>query len=130
MVMDFSIPVSCKVRANQALLRVARIDDHRLSVAPIVVALDFEGTHVPTVGRLRRLRDRTATRPRFDTSTGVLSRWTSTPFRVASYRKIDFADAGFEVVASVPSRPGDDSLQAQSYCDWTQFASELRHWMI
>jgi len=44
------------------LFRVARIDDSRVSVAPILVLLAFAGPRVPRMAKVAKIRDRSARR--------------------------------------------------------------------
>lgn len=113
------------VGGQAVLLRVARLDDHRTSLAPILAALDYDGRKVPSSRRLQRLQDRTPVGPRSDPVTGLLPSWHSTTFRVIVHKKVDYADAGFAVIGSTSRRPGDDSLTAQTYCTWAQLRSTI-----
>ena len=104
-----------------ALFRVLRVDDHRVGAAPIMERLNWKGVSVPKTRRLRRLKV-----ARLEP--------TSTPspdrpavYRVAVHRKKDpdWQQCGFDLVANLPGRAGDEHIQAWSYCTWTQLQGEV-----
>ncbi|TCJ30786.1 hypothetical protein [Nocardioides jejuensis] len=104
------------------LLRVLRIDDHRVGIAPIVGWLDWAGNRVPSERKIRKLKVRMrahdglrSTQARSDT------------YRVARHRKKDpdWAGLGFKVVAHLRPRPEDTRAEAWSYTAWTGLARIL-----
>ncbi len=117
--------LAATLAGHVVLLRVARIDDNRYSVAPILVVLDFNGSTLPTERKMARLKDRRPAGVRRRRATGLFPKWYTTTYRVTAHRKVDFADAGFRIVGSIPSRPGDETWQAWSHCGWEILAREL-----
>ncbi|MDO7869562.1 hypothetical protein [Nocardioides jiangxiensis] len=104
------------------LLRVLRIDDHRVGIAPIVGWLDWAGSQVPSERQIRKLKVRTRAHD------GLRGRQVrSDTYRVARHRKKDpgWAELGFKVVAHLDPRPEDTRAQAWSYTAWTGFAKIL-----
>lgn len=102
-----------------ALLRVARIDDHRLGAAPIVARLDFRGRSIPGERRLRRLK--------VSERDAVLGLRRPLLYRVARHRKKDpdWRDAGFVLAARLSRQSGDEEAQAWIYSHWSGMAEEL-----
>jgi hypothetical protein len=98
-----------------ALLRVTRINDHRVGAAPIVEWLDWPGLTVPTPGQIEQLQPRAGGGRHPDTH------------NVAKYRKKDpdWCDLGFEIAARVRPRPQDETSKAWSYLDWKNLANSL-----
>ncbi len=109
-----------------ALLRVARIEDHRLSVAPILVALDYDGAEPPSVERINQLPDQPEARPaiRFTPSP-----WATTRWRPMVFKRVDYRNAGFVRLGRIERRPGDETLQPQSYGWWAALAEELTRFL-
>ncbi len=103
-----------------ALLRVGRIDDHRLGVAPIVVWMDWDGRRVPPSGELDRVPDRLQSR-----TLGMPPRPDS--YRISRHRKKDpdWADSGFVVAAHVAPRPTDERMSPWILTDWVKMARGL-----
>lgn len=99
-----------------ALFRVASIDDQRVGAAPVLEWLDWKGVSLPSVRKLRRLR----------VSVEVSAVLGGPPrprtFRVSRNRKKDddWADVGFELVASVPSRTVDEQVNPWTYLQWRE----------
>ncbi|SIN44786.1 hypothetical protein SAMN04489832_7330 [Micromonospora cremea] len=105
------------------LLRVARIDDDRHSVAPVLVALDFTGIRMPPQPELDTLADKPETPDRLG---GVRPPWASTSWRVvASFKRIDHDTAGFHRVARTTARPGDPDFRTSTYTSWQSLPREL-----
>jgi len=106
---------------QMALLRVTRIDDHRLGVAPILERLDWRGKSLPAESRLRGLKVRRSLRPALG---GPMRPET---YRVSRDRKRDqdWSDCGFLKVASLPPRPEDEASRASILTDWTRLARKL-----
>ncbi len=106
---------------QMALLRVARVDDHRIGVAPIVEWLDWSGRSMPGTWRLGRLK------PRAGNSPALGGPRRPATYRVARHRKkdADWRDIGFVRAASVPSSPADAGVQAWTYLDWRGLAKDL-----
>lgn len=103
-----------------ALLRVLRVDEHRVGAAPIVERLDWSGQSVPSGWRLRRLKPRSGTGPM-----GGPRRMET--YRIGRYRKKDedWADVDFTVVARLAPRPEDAGAQPVSYTNWRGVARIL-----
>lgn len=105
------------------LMRVRRIDVHRLSVAPVVRLLRFRAADVPGERAIGRLDDW----PELARAVALQNPrppWSSVQWRVSSY-KGDFGDSGFTVVARIKPRRGDDDATAASLLDWAQLAQML-----
>ncbi len=98
-----------------AVLRVTRINDHRVGAAPIVVLLDWSGPMVPTPDQIEQLESRVG--PGGHQAT----------YNVAKHRKKDpdWRDIGFEMIAHVSSRPEDESTKAWTFLDWKNLANSL-----
>jgi Domain of unknown function (DUF4259) len=108
---------------TMSLLRVARVDDHRVGAAPIIEWLDWTGRSLPAGWRLRRLKVRERER--------TVGPRTPDTFRVARHRKKDpdWSDSGFVFAARVPPRPGDEQAKAWSYLTWTGLGTTLEREM-
>lgn len=115
-----------RVGERCALLRVARIDDHRLSAAPIVVALDFDGAEPPLMERINQLPDRPEPRReiRFTRTPWATIRW-----RPMVFKRIDYRDAGLRRLGRMDGRPGDEDIQPQTYGWWAALAEELTRFL-
>ncbi len=102
------------------LLRVLRIDDNRVGVAPIVERLDWSGSKLPANWRLRRLK--CAYRPG---PFGSPDRPAT--YRVSQHRKKDpsYGDVGFTVAARVPVCAEDASAEAWVHTAWSALAKSL-----
>jgi hypothetical protein len=104
--------------ARMGLLRVARIDDHRVGVAPVVEVLDWAGLAVPDGRVLRTLQPRVSDRgPRRPMSA-----------KVSRYRRKDpdWRDVGLALVAQGIAREGDEGIHPWSYCGWSVLEGKLR----
>ncbi|MGH9428655.1 MAG: hypothetical protein ACRD2L_20385, partial [Terriglobia bacterium] len=108
---------------RSALLRVARIDEHRISVAPILVALDNENAEPPGLELVASLPDRHETR---QLSKGPTPAWYATTFRPMVFKRVDYRDAGFERIGRTNVRLGDGTIQPRLYLDWALLAQTLR----
>lgn len=97
-----------------ALFRVANIDDQRVGAAPVLEWLDWHGNSMPSDRKLRRLR--VGVGP--SSALGGPPRPRTT--RVSRHRRKDedWPDAGFKLVATIPSRPGDEQTTAWTYLQW------------
>jgi hypothetical protein len=105
------------------LMRVRRIDFHRLSVSPIVRLLRFRGAEVPSDRVIRKVEDW----PEPARAVALQSPrppWSSLQWRVSAY-KGDFSDSGFTVVTRTEPRRGDEAATASSLLDWAQLAQML-----
>lgn len=100
-----------------ALVRVARIDDDRLGVAPVLSLLDWSGRSVPSDHQLRGLQTRYAR----DGSDRPMTYRPS----VHRTKAPDWRDAGFEVVAKEVRQVDDGTVQPWSYCGWDVLASAV-----
>jgi len=118
--------LSFRVEGRCALLRVARLHESRIAVAPILVVLDFEGTEPPLSKDLSTLADRPEGSPRL---LDPPPPWYRTRFHVQVLDKNDYRDTGFERVGRVEARPGDESVPARAYTHWAGLATTLRGWL-
>jgi hypothetical protein len=100
-----------------ALLRVARVEDSRWSVAPILVMLEFEGDKVPPNDMLEAVPDRAEPTRRSDGP-----RWSRTCFHVQAMRRVDYQAAGLHRAGTVRPRHSDDTVTASSYTSWHALA--------
>jgi hypothetical protein len=105
------------------LLRVARIEDDRVGVAPIIERLDWSGSVLPGTAALRELQARVSVAPG---SLGGSPRPET--YGVARHRRKDpdHGDEGFRVVAHVEPLDVDAHVQAWTLTHWAQFADILR----
>ncbi|MDF1597237.1 MAG: hypothetical protein P1T08_14255 [Acidimicrobiia bacterium] len=110
-----------------ALFRVARLNDSRVAVAPILVALHYNGADLPEPGRLRRLRDRRA--PQLRPTKSGRAPWWAVSFHVMTIKKVTHADAGFVKVGQVRSKKGDGARRPGTYVDWTVLSGLLDAWL-
>jgi len=106
-------------RGELALLRVLRVDDHRVGAAPIVSWLDWRGVVLPAGQEIEGLVARPMSGP------GPVGRLET--FRVARHRKKDpdWSDVGFTLAARVAPRPEDASAQAWTYLGWSALATYI-----
>ncbi|MEU0564636.1 hypothetical protein ABZ297_04425 [Nonomuraea sp. NPDC005983] len=111
------------------LLRVARIDDHRVGCAPIMSIMRFLGDALPSLRDLNRLPDAMAgSSPLGLPISGMMN---STVFRVSVHRRKDpdYRDLGFEVLEGrIDSRPGDERLDARVYTHWQGLATTVKRY--
>ncbi|PWR10176.1 hypothetical protein DKT68_09880 [Micromonospora acroterricola] len=98
------------------LLRVARVDDDRHSVAPVLVALDFTGSRMPPQPDLDGLADQPETPFRLDGR--QLPSWAFASWRVAVNNRVNYDDAGLERAGSTIARPGDPTFDTRTYTTW------------
>ncbi len=105
---------------EQALLRVARVAEHRHGSSPVLVRLDWSGRSVPTTRELGRLQ--VLGQPR---SLEVAR--TPDSFYVARLEQDDpdWPDAGFTVAARIPSPASDAQIQVRTHTRWAPLASIL-----
>ncbi|MEV0158272.1 DUF4259 domain-containing protein [Micromonospora sp. NPDC050686] len=113
----------CAANGNLALLRVARIDDERHSVAPVLVALDFTGTHMPSQPELDTLADKPEAPFRLDGS--PLPPWASASWRVAVFNRMNYDAAGFHRAGRTIARLGDPAFHTRTYTSWQLLPGEL-----
>jgi hypothetical protein len=109
-----------------ALLRVARIDEHRLSVAPILVILAFDGEHIPPRPELDRLPDRTDKPHRIDGT--ARPPWSTAVWRVTVHRRVDYAGSGLRRIGHTIARRTDPTIACRTYATWDQLVAELAHY--
>jgi len=113
---------------NFLILRVARIEHSRGSVALVVVLLDFASASLPAVKKIAKVRDR-AEPPR--SYSALHQPWGRTSFHVGVYKRSDpdHAAARFPAIGSIGPRHGDSGIAAGIYTQWSQFGSLLDRWM-
>lgn len=111
------------------LLRVARIETSRVSIAPILVLLDYARSKLPRTAKLNKMPDRPEP-PRSYSS--LQQPWGITRFHVGVYRKSDpdYAEAGFTKIGTIRPRITDAAVRAGMYTQWSQFGPDLERWMI
>lgn len=118
-VLEYRSPTADEV----LLMRVRRIDFHRLSVAPMVRLLRFRGAEAPS-DRLMRKLDDWPEPARAVALQNPRPPWSSVQWRVSAY-KGNFSDSGFTVVTRIKARRGDEDATASSLLDWAQLAHML-----
>jgi hypothetical protein len=93
-----------------ALLRIVRIKSHRRGETPYLERLDFNGSEVPSAKELEQL-EATGKDPvdMIHASSGDI-RFTA----FTAFDKIGWKEAGFEKVATIAPRPGDDQANFPS----------------
>jgi hypothetical protein len=104
------------------LLRVVRVRTHRRGETPVLEELDFDGTEVPAREALARLG------PRINDPASVVHPLSSDT-RIFAFvmQRIDWQDAGFRKVETVPSRAGDDQAALpHSGISWAELAKSYR----
>jgi hypothetical protein len=94
-----------------ALLRVVRIKSHGRGETPYLERLHFTGSEVPSAQELEQLEDKS--RDPIDNLHASSGDIRFSAFTAAD--KIGWREAGFEKVASVAPRPGDDQANFPSY---------------
>jgi hypothetical protein len=105
-----------------ALLRVVRVRAHRLGDAPVLEELDFSGTEVPSREALERLRPKVEDPIAF---VHALSRDTRLFAQIVD--RIDWQRAGFQKVATVSVRAGDDQAPLPGFgLSWAELAERYR----
>lgn len=113
-----------RAASEVALMRVQRIDAHRLSVAPILRLLKYRGTNCPSEREIAKLDDWPEA-PRSTRFQSPQPPWSSVAWRPTAYRGVDCADAGFRVVTTIDTRKGDDVSRAGSLLEWPMLAAVL-----
>ena len=106
-----------------ALLRVVRIKSHRRGETPYLERLDFNGSAVPSAPELAQL-EATGTNPvnNLHASSGEI-RFTA----FTGFDKIGWREAGFEKIATIPPRRGDDQAIWPSYgVAWSALVRQYR----
>ncbi|HEY5050366.1 MAG TPA: DUF4259 domain-containing protein [Acidothermaceae bacterium] len=106
---------------GMALLRVLRVDDQRVGVAPIVEWLDWGGRSLPRAKELERLKARAGNTP----ALGGPRRPAT--YRVARHRKKDqdWHESGFVLAARATPRPEDEKTTAWTYLEWRGLSRDL-----
>ncbi len=104
------------------LLRVVRVRAHRLGETPILEELDFDGTEVPSPEVLERLGAKV-------TDPIALMHVLSQDTRIFAFvmQRVDWQDAGFQKVATISTRDGDEQAALPSSgISWTALAERYR----
>ena len=103
-----------------AVLRVARVDEHRVNVASIIQWLDWDSKALPTARERRRLR------VRLDRRGPQIAHGPAT-FRVSKYRKKDpdWREIGLELLERGETRHGDKEATGRSHTAWSGLAANL-----
>jgi hypothetical protein len=101
-----------------AVLRVARVDEQRVNVAPIVQWLDWDGDAAPAGSELGRLNVR---RRRI----GALEVERTVRVAKGSVRDPDWHESGFALLERGESRPGDSEETPRSHAVWSGLARIL-----
>jgi hypothetical protein len=104
--------------------RVARIDDSRYAVAPILVALDHDRPAIPSERRLRRLNDRVPDR-RPDRGDGFLPDWHVVTFHVTGAQRGRLCRCWIRRDRAMPPRNDDSVVEASAYYSWENLANDL-----
>ena len=106
-----------------ALLRVVRVKSHRRGETPYLERLDFSGSEVPSAQELEQL-EATGKEP-----VGTLHA-SSGDIHFSAFTAVDkigWREAGFEKVATIAPRPGDDQANWPSYgVAWSTLAKQYR----
>jgi hypothetical protein len=103
-----------------ALLRVVRVKSHRRGETPYLERLDFAGSDLPSASELEQLE--AAGAETLHASAGEL-RFTA----FTAIDKIGWREAGFEKVATISPRPGDDQATWPSYgVAWSTLVASYR----
>jgi hypothetical protein len=106
-----------------ALLRVVRIKSHRRGETPYLERLDFNGSAVPSAEELGQLE--AAGTDTLDTLHAASGEIHFTAFTAID--KVGWREAGFEKVATVSPRPGDDQATWPNYgVAWSTLAERWR----
>jgi hypothetical protein len=108
------------------LFRVARIEDTRYGVAPVLVLLDFARLRLPGMARIARLSDRPEPTRNY---ANLHEPWGITRFHVGVGKKSDpdYQQSGFSLIGTIASREGDQDVSAGVYTQWVQFGPDLEH---
>jgi hypothetical protein len=109
------------------LLRVARIEDTRYGVAPILILLDFARPKVPSIARIGRIRDR---REPPSSYASLQQPWGITRYHVCVYRRSDpdYQQAGFSVMGTVSARAGDQDVKLGMSTQWSLLGPDPERW--
>lgn len=110
-----------------SLFRVVRLNDSRVAVAPILVALAYHGETLPTPAQLRRTRDRRV--PQLRPSKSWRAPWWAVSFHVMTIKKVTYGDAGFVKAGRSAGRKRDEGIRPGTYVDWSSLATMLEAWM-
>ena len=105
------------------LLRVVRVRAHRLGETPILEELEFDGTEVPSPEVLERLGAKV-------TDPIALMHVLSQDTRIFAFvmQRVDWQAAGFQKVATISTRDGDEKAAVPSSgISWTALAERYRH---
>ena len=101
---------------------MVRVRAHRLGETPILEELDFDGTEVPSPEVLERL-DAKVTDPI------ALMHVLSQDTRIFAFvmQRVDWQGAGFQKVATISTRDGDEKAAVPSSgISWTALAERYR----
>lgn len=104
------------------LLRVVRVRAHRLGETPILEELEFDGTEVPSPEVLERLGAKV-------TDPIALMHVLSQDTRIFAFvmQRVDWQAAGFQKVATISTRDGDEKAAVPSSgISWTALAERYR----
>jgi hypothetical protein len=105
------------------LLRVVRVRQHRLGETPVLEELDFGGTEVPSSEVLELLAAKTKDTIAWDDAFSPDRRIHA--FVAAD--RVDWQAAGFEKVATISARAGDDDAPMPSHgISWAALAESYR----
>jgi hypothetical protein len=107
--------LACRSREGQTiLLRVARI--HR--GVPVVRLLWYAGPGIPPLEQIARLPDYLHVNRHMPDGYAV-------PFTMHKYQRIDYPQAGYELVGNIGARPGEEDLQGDGpMIDWQNYLPE------
>jgi hypothetical protein len=107
-----------------ALVRVARIEEERHVVAPILRVLRYSGTTLPSEPEIASLPDR----PRVALEPPLPSPpWSSSMWMTEADGEDDYDKVGFRRVTNIGSRPGDENARAWTYGSWHSLATSLEY---
>jgi hypothetical protein len=105
-----------------ALLRIVRVRAHRLGEVPVLEELNFDGKEVPSADALEQLRPKVE-----DPIAFVHALSADTRLFAHMADRIDWQRAGFEKVATVSARPGDEQAALPSFgISWAELAERYR----
>jgi hypothetical protein len=106
-----------------ALLRVVRVKSHRRGETPYLERLDFNGSEVPSAQELEQL-EATGKDP---VNTLHASSGDNHFTAFTASNKIGWREAGFEKIATLAARPGDDQATFPSYgVAWSSLVEQYR----
>lgn len=106
-----------------ALFRVVRVKPHRLGETPILERLDFNGREVPSAREIEKLEATSANPIGLIHAASGEIRFTA----FTAFDKLGWKEAGFEKVATIAPRIGDDEANTPS-CGiaWSSIAGRVR----